>query len=874
MGQSLVIVESPAKAKTINKFLGKNFVVKASMGHVRDLPKRNLGVDEETFQPTYESLPEKKKTLAELKKAARKADEIFLAPDPDREGEAICWHLQEELEKVSKADFHRVQFNEITKRAILQAFEEPKSIDMNRVDAQQARRVLDRLMGYKLSPLLWEKVRRGLSAGRVQSVALRIICEREREIQAFRPREYWSLKASLKAGDGPAFTAKLVTRNGEKFEASNQAEVEDVLAGLGWKVLSARPVENQQGSEGALILEVEAGPDAVPFTVTQVQAKERKKHPLPPFITSKLQQDAARQIGFNVAKTMRVAQGLYEGREIGEHGTVGLITYMRTDSTRVADEAIAAVRDFIGNTYGKESLPGQPRKFKVAKQAQEAHEAIRPTNLAFPPEYVKPYIGADELKLYTLIWNRFVASQMASAVFDTVRVDIEAGRYGFRANGSVLKFPGWLAVYHEARDEEARRKIKKDPEADEEKDHRLPPLEAGRKLNADGLIPRQHFTQPPPRFTEAALVKVLEEKGIGRPSTYATILSTITGRDYVEKEKRRFSPTELGFLVNDLMVESFGNIISTDYTARMEEELDRIEEGKLNWIDAIREFSEKFEADLENARLNMRNVKQEAIKTDQVCDKCGKPMVLKWGRFGKFLACSGYPDCKNTREVGEVEGVDTSDRSSIPAAAKVAGPSAVETDAEPCEKCGKPMVLRRGRFGKFLACSGYPDCKNTRKVTIGKDGRAEARADVLLEETCPRCKSKLARKHGRYGEFIACSAYPSCRYVKMNETGVHCPECNKGHLVERRSKRGKIFYGCDNYPDCHFILWRRPVNKPCPECGRPYLLERVTKKSGRQYVCEADNCEYSVDADAADARDAGGGTNTEDAPNVGSGHGD
>jgi len=849
MAQSLVIVESPAKAKTINKFLGKNFVVKASMGHVRDLPKRNLGVDEESFEPTYDVLPEKKKTLSELKKAAKNAENIYLAPDPDREGEAICWHLHEVLRKTSKAEFHRVQFNEITKKAILAAFETPRDIDLHRVDAQQARRVLDRLMGYKLSPLLWDKVRRGLSAGRVQSVALRIICEREREIQAFKAREYWSLNARLESDDPPPFTAKLLTRDGEKYEAVTQDEMTAVLTDLGWKVTGGEKEQRENGTEGSLILDVAPESGKAGFTITEVQAKERRKHPLPPFITSKLQQDAARQVGFNVAKTMRVAQGLYEGREIGSHGTVGLITYMRTDSTRVADEAIDAVRNFISQTYGDDSLPAEARKFKAGKAAQEAHEAIRPTSLEFSPEMVKPFLGNDEWKLYSLIWNRFVASQMASAVFDTVRADIEAGRYGFRATGSVLKFAGWLAVYHEAKDEETRRREREDPDTDDEKERRLPKLVAGQSLDPTGLIPKQHFTQPPPKYTEAALVKVLEEKGIGRPSTYATILSTITGRDYVEKEKRRFTPTELGFLVNDLMVESFGNIISTDYTARMEEELDQIEEGKLNWIEAVREFSEKFEADLEIARREMRNVKQEAIETDQVCDKCGKMMVVKWGRFGKFLACSGYPDCKNTREVADIAALDRSD---MPAAAKAAGPAQVETDADPCERCGKAMVLRRGRFGPFLACSSYPDCKNTRKVTIDKDGNAEAKPDVLLDEQCPRCQSQLSQKQGRYGEFTACSAYPKCRYVKMNETGVHCPECSKGQLVERRSKRGKIFFGCDHYPDCSFILWRKPVNRPCPECDREYLVERVTKKNGRQLVCDSDNCEHVESADPAD----------------------
>ena len=839
MAKALVIVESPAKAKTINKFLGRDFTVKASMGHVRDLPRRNLGVDEESFEPEYAILPDKKKTLADLKKSAKGADAIYLAADPDREGEAICWHLMEELRKGTKAEFHRVLFNEITKRAILAAFEDPLEISMHKVEAQQARRILDRLVGYKISPLLWEKVRRGLSAGRVQSVALRIICERERKIQKFEPREYWSLTARLAGPNPPEFNAKLVLHDGKKIEPENGAAAAELLDALGYKLVT-EPGE----SEGSLTCSASAV-DPLPFVVKSVQAREKKKNPFPPFITSKLQQDAARQLGFTVKKTMRVAQGLYEGREIGDAGTVGLITYMRTDSTRVSDEAIGAARDYIKATYGEETLPDKPRAYKVAKQAQEAHEAIRPTAMEFPPDVVAPHLGRDELRLYTLIWNRFVASQMASALFDVTRVDIAAGDYTFRANGSVLKFAGWLAIYQEGKAEDPA--DREEDDSDNE-DRRLPALNAGDELSAEELLPKQHFTQPPPRFSEATLVKELEENGIGRPSTYASILSTIMDRSYVEKESRRFHPTELGFLVNDLMVASFGDIVDVGYTARMEGDLDRIEEGSLDWIDALKDFQSKFSKDLEKAKVEMRDVKRESIPTDQSCEKCSKMMVLKWGRFGQFLACSGYPDCKSSRDLAPDSEIDTGDRSDVSSAATTAkvkaAPSQVEIEAAPCEKCGEPMVLRRGRFGPFLACSSYPDCKNSRKVMVGKDGKAEAKADRQLDEECPKCSSKLSVKQGRYGEFTACSSYPTCRFVKMKETGVACPECSSGQVVERRSKRGKLFFGCSAFPECNFVTWKKPVSKGCPDCGASYLVERITKKAGQQLVCEAENCEH------------------------------
>jgi len=857
MAQALVIVESPAKAKTINKFLGRGYVVKASMGHVRDLPKRKLGVDEESFEPTYQVLAEKKKVLGELKKAAKGAKAVYLASDPDREGEAICWHLREELQEDTDAEFHRVLFNEITRRAVQEAFEHPREIDAHKVEAQQARRILDRLVGYKISPLLWDKVRRGLSAGRVQSVALRIIVEREREILAFEAKEYWSLTARLAAGQPPVFPAKLVAKDGKKIELVSRDEVEAVLGDLGWRVSGEAPTNGGGAGSSPLVLTVEpASGGGVPFEVASVQSREKRKNPLPPFITSKLQQDAARQLGFPVTKTMRVAQGLYEGKEIDNAGTVGLITYMRTDSTRVSVEALQAVRQYIGQTYGTENLPDSPREYKVSKQSQEAHEAIRPTSMDYPPDAVKDYLGRDELRLYRLIWNRFVASQMKPAVYDVTSADITAGPLTFRATGSVLKFPGFLSVYQEARDEDVQtRGDRVEDDTEDREDRVLPPLAVGQRLDPQELTPRQHFTQPPPRFSEATLVKELEENGIGRPSTYASILSTIMDRDYVAKENKRFKPTELGMLVNDLMVASFGDIVDVGYTARMEEELDRIEEGELNWVESLREFKGKFDVDLERARVEMRDVKREAIPTDQVCEKCGKPMVLKWGRFGQFLACSGYPDCKNTRDTGAgvepLNGEPASLRSAAKAAKVSAEPTPLEAEADPCENCGKPMVLRRGRFGPFLACSGYPECKTTRKITRNAEGQAEAKPERLLDEKCPRCGSQLAVKQGRFGEFTSCSSYPKCRYVKMKETGVTCPECGKGQIVERRSKRGKLFFGCSAYPDCKFVLWRRPVDKPCPECERTYLVERVTKRHGRELICDSESCGHRETAAAS-----------------------
>jgi DNA topoisomerase I len=798
--KSLVIVESPAKANTINKYLGKDYVVKASLGHVKDLPKSKLGVDiEHDFEPVYDVIPGKEKVIKDLRTAAKGADRILLAADPDREGEAICQHLKEILDG-NKAEVFRVLFNEITPKAILAAIENPGRINQHIVDAQQARRILDRIVGYQVSPLLWDKVRRGISAGRVQTVALRLIVEREREVQAFVPQEYWSVIAKLEGHEPPQFDARLVKVKGKTADVKKQKEADHILSVA-------------KSSE---------------FVVESVVTKEKKRNPVPPFTTSKLQQDAARRLGFTVKKTMMLAQRLYEGKELGEEGLIGLITYMRSDSTRVSDDAMQMVRSYVSDVYGGPYLPDKPVIYKSKKDAQDAHEAIRPTFVGRRPEDLKAFLSDDELKLYRLIWTRFVASQMNPAVYDQTTVDISANDYLFRASGRVMKFDGFLAVYEESSDENT-----KPVEPDDEQDLTLPALKQGEKLKLLDITPRQHFTEPPPRFTEASLVKALEEKGIGRPSTYATILSTIQDREYVTKDQGKFRPTELGTVVTEMLVKHFEDIFDVQYTARMEEELDEVEEGKMTWVQALDEFYKKFEKDLKEASKNMENLKKQEIPTDEVCEKCGSPMVIKWGQFGRFMACSGYPDCKNTKEI-------TSDE-----APKGDAP-AESSEPEPCENCGKPMALKRGRFGQFLACTGYPECKTTRKIAAG--GKAVKKPDVALDEVCPQCgQAKLALKEGRFGEFISCSNYPKCKYIKPKTVGVACtkPGCG-GELIERRSKRGKVFYGCLKYPDCDFVVWNKPVPEPCPQCGAPFLLEKSTKREGLVRYCNEEACDYKV----------------------------
>lgn len=799
MAKSLVIVESPAKAKTINKYLGSGYTVKASMGHVVDLPKKELGVDiQRGFKPTYITIPNKKEVIGELRDAAKKADAVYLAADPDREGEAICAHL-EGLLKSRQNKIHRVLFNEITRDAIRRAFERPGQINSNLVDAQQARRILDRLVGYQVSPLLWEKVKRGISAGRVQTVALRLIVEREREIRAFEKREYWTITARVEGKNPPPFDARLVKIKGEEPEIPNEET-------------AARHV---------------AAAEAAGFTVQSVGTREKKKYPVPPFITSKLQQEAVRKLHFSAKKTMMVAQRLYEGVDLGEEGSAGLITYMRTDSVRVADDALGAARDYILKQFGKDYAPAEPIRYKSRKGAQDAHEAIRPTEVTRTPDSVKRYLTADEFKLYKLIWQRFIASQMTPAIFDQTTIDIVAGDYLFRATGSVERFNGFRAIYEEGQDDKAGE------EDAEELKLRLPAVEEGERLRLEKIVPEQHFTEPPPRYNEATLVKALEEKGIGRPSTYATILSVIQNREYVEKIQGRFYPTELGMVTSDLLVKNFSEIFDVAYTARMEEELDEVEEGKLKWTDALEEFYKKFKKELRAAERGMADLKGEGIPTEEKCEKCGKPMVIRLGRNGPFLACTGYPECDGTRDLP-------------PELAKQygGGSAAPEVPEQQCEKCGKPMAVKRGRFGYFLACTGYPECRNTKRIVIG-EGKVTAAEDVLLDEKCPECGSQLVVKHGRYGQFTACSNYPACKFVKRQTLGIPCPEkgCS-GEIVVRRSKRGRTFYGCSRYPECKFTAWDKPVAEPCPNCGSPILLEKTTKKSGPLRYCPNESCKY------------------------------
>jgi DNA topoisomerase I len=801
----LVVVESPAKAKTINKYLGRDYKVIASMGHVRDLPKSKLGVDVDAgFEPEYVVLPDRVKVIKELKDAAKSATDIYVATDPDREGEAIGWHLSEELGAARKK-VRRLMFNEITKKAILEAIKHPGEIDMKMVDAQQARRVLDRLVGYKISPILWDKVRRGLSAGRVQSVALKLICDREREIEAFVPEEYWHVFARLAADEPPEFDAKLVKKGDTAVKVRNDAEAQAILSDL----------------------------SAATFVVSSVTMKERKKHAVPPFITSKLQQ-AAR---FPVKKTMMVAQQLYEGIELpGEDGAVGLITYMRTDSVRVADQALDDVRGFIGAQFGDAYVPEQANRYRVKATAQDAHEAIRPTSMKYHPDEVRAQLTPDQYYLYRLIWNRFVASQMTPATFDDTTVDIAAGDYLFRAKGSVPKFAGWLAVYGQATTEAEESERTEQPlqppagqtdQDDEPSSAILPPMREGQTLDVKAIRPEQKFTQPPARYSEATLVKALEEDGIGRPSTYASIISVLQARDYVNKVESRFRPTILGRrLVDKLLHPAFDDILDVEYTAKMEEQLDEIEKGKADYKETLAAFYQKFKKDLKRASKEMPNFKEgQPLDPPMTCDKCGQgEMVEKAGRFGIFLACSRYPECDNTKEL---ETADTS----------------TEELDETCENCGRQMIVKRGRFGMFLACTGYPECKTTRKIISTKQGVKAAQPDQVLDETCPNCGKNLVVKHGRFGEFTACTGYPDCKYVKLKPTGVICPK-DGGDVVERKSRRGKVFYGCANYPKCDFTLWNKPILESCPKCGWKFLTEKITKRYGRQLICANEACDY------------------------------
>jgi len=762
--KNLVIVESPAKARTLEKYLGRDFQVKASVGHVVDLPKSKLGVDvKKNFAPDFTVIQAKKKVIDELKKAAKGKENIYLASDPDREGEAIAWHIAGQVVKNHK-HVHRVLFNEITKKAVLEAIANPLELDRNKFDAQVARRVLDRLVGYKISPLLWTKVRRGLSAGRVQSVAVRLVCEREKDIRAFEPVEYWSLTALLEGRLPPSFKAKLVQWKNQKvdnkkFRLENDETVQGIIKSL----------------------------DGASWVIGDVEKKERRRFPTSPFVTSKLQQEAARKLGFQPKRTMQLAQQLYEGVELGSEGSVGLITYMRTDSTRVSNDALDAVRQHIQSQYGKNYVPDKPNTFRSKKGTQDAHEAIRPTSLEYTPERVRRYLRRDMFQLYSLIWDRFVASQMVPAVYDQTAFEIPVKEALFRATGQQIKFDGFMKVYIEGRDERAPQANGEDDDDEvQDLDGVLPDLQKGDALNLLSMDPRQHFTQPPPRFTQASLIKELDENGIGRPSTYAAIISNILDREYVsQNESRQLVPTDLGFLVTDLLVESFPDILNVEFTAGMEDQLDKIEDGKEKWTKTMKRFYTPFERDLKKAEKEMRDVKRQEVPTDIDCEKCGAKMVIKWGRNGEFLACPQYPECKTTKnfkrdEEGKIE-------------------VAVEEEVnETCELCGRPMLLRWGKFGKFLGCSGYPECKNIQPLE------------------------------------------------KPVDLGIKCPECKEGNIKERKSRWGKVFYGCDKYPECKFATWDKPMPTPCPTCDSPILVEKVTKRAGRVHRCYKKECGYSI----------------------------
>jgi DNA topoisomerase-1 len=842
MARSLVIVESPAKAKTINKYLGRGYTVKASYGHVMDLPKKTIGIllpggengkrkkkargkgkangkaadkkvvkvaapgPEEIFEPTYEIIPGKIRIIGELRKAAEGAENVYLATDPDREGEAISAHLIEALarKKSDRAKFSRVMFNEITQKAIKAAFEHPAQVNGNLVDAQQARRVLDRLVGYKISPLLWDKVRRGLSAGRVQTVALRLMVEREREIRAFVPKEYWTIHALLAAGEPPSFEAKLIKHRDKEWEVPNQAEAERTVAEL----------------EGAI------------WRVASVTQKEKRRFASPPFTTSKLQQAGYNRLRFTAKRTMMLAQRLYEGVELGSEGAVALITYMRTDSVKVSNDALAQVREHIGRSYGEKYLPEKPNFFKSKKDAQEAHEAIRPTDVGRTPESVRPYLEDDMFKLYQMIWQRFVASQMVPAIFDQTTIDVAANDYTFRATGSVEKFDGYLAAYQSVKEEEEKE------DAEDAESRTLPPVTEGEQLRLETIRPEQHFTEPPPRYTEATIVKELEEKGIGRPSTYATIISTIVEREYVNKDQGRFTPTLLGEKVSDLLVKAFADIFDVGFTARMEDELDEIEEGKLPWKQSVKDFWDRFEEDLGKAEGAMESYKA-GIPTGQKCEKCGQGELLeRISRHGFFLGCNRYPECDFTQDLSpEVGGEEVES----------------EAKTEYCDNCGKEMAIKRGRFGPFLACTGYPDCKTTRRLVRGT--RKARQPDVVLDEKCPTCgEGQLLRRHGRFGEFIGCQNYPKCKYTRPITLGIKCPKCAEGEFVRRGTAkgrgRGRIFYGCSRYPDCDFTTPHEPINAPCPKCGAPFIVEKRTKQ-GNFRSCIKEGCDWEIEAPAA-----------------------
>jgi DNA topoisomerase-1 len=916
MAKNLVIVESPAKAKTIGKYLGSDYIVEASIGHIMDLPKNDIGVElkRRTFVPTLIVSPGKEKVVDRLKKLAAKSDSVFLAADPDREGEAIAAHLKMQLlpSMKDKSKLRRVTFNEITKKAVQAAFQHTRDVDENLVDAQQTRRVLDRLVGYEISPLLWDKVKRGLSAGRVQTVALRLIVEREREINAFNPVEYWNIDAVLAPQkNGQEFTARMVGVAGLPIRVSNGVDAEG----------KEQFLSNALPDKGA-IDEVMAQLEKATWSVRSIEKRERRQNPKAPFTTSQLQQQAAGRLGFNVRRTMGVAQRLYEGIELGSEGTVGLITYMRTDSTNMSADAVAEIRGWVDKKFGSKYLPEKANIYKSKKDAQEAHEAIRPTNVGFVPDEVRKYLSDEQYRLYKLIWERAVTSQMTPAVFDQTTVDIEAKAdvsYDFRTTGSILKFDGWLRFDEEAKKAKAARSAAEaaaekkqtagaDEDGDAEKDstseessadRRLPELAEKQSLVCNKLDPQQKFTQPPPRFNEASLVKTLEENGIGRPSTYASIINTIQERDYVKKIQQKLVPTEIGMVVTDLLVENFPYIFKVEYTAGLENELDDVAEGKEKWTDLLKGFYGHLEDELKFAATNMEDVKAWEKETDEICEKCGAPLILKWGKFGSFYSCSNFTKTKPmTVALGPLkkdpkaiikkvlekitlpafvktmneemtessikvedkahllealqrgaisakeEGLklivepDSCDFTKENFAAKpdlsAPGADAAEQEDEACDNCGRTMVLRNGPWGPFMACPGYnedPPCKTIRKLTQ----KVQSKPPVVLEEPCPKCGKPLLQRDGQYGEFIACSGYPKCKYVKQDLLEVPCPKCG-GDVAVRKNRRGDTFYGCTRYPKCDFTSNQLLVNQTCPKCDSAYLVE-VSNAEGTFLVC-------------------------------------
>ncbi|MBK1718225.1 type I DNA topoisomerase [Thiocystis violacea] len=763
---NLVIVESPAKAKTIKKYLGPDFEVVASYGHVRDLIPKEGAVDPDNdFAMKYQIIDRNEKHVQTIAKLLKGADALYLATDPDREGEAISWHLYELLKgrrQLGDKPVHRVVFNEITKRAVQEAVANPRQISYDLVNAQQARRALDYLVGFNLSPLLWKKIRRGLSAGRVQSPALRLICERELEIEAFIQREYWTIEADT-AKDARPFSAKLTTFGGDKveqFSITDEARATQVREAL------------EQAADGKLKVE-------------EVERKQRKRHPAPPFITSTLQQEAARKLGFTAQRTMRVAQQLYEGVDVGS-GAVGLITYMRTDSVNLAQEAIAEIRAYVTERYGPKDLPDAPRLFKTkAKNAQEAHEAIRPTSILREPSAVKAHLTAEQFKLYELVWKRTLACQMAHALINQVAVDLSAGAGNlFRATGSMVVDPGFMRVYLEGRDDAKS--------ADDDEDRMLPEMKVGELVDLLAIRSEQHFTEPPPRYSEASLVKALEEYGIGRPSTYASIISTLQDREYVVLDKKRFVPTDVGRVVNKFLTEHFTSYVDYDFTARLEDELDAVSRGEGEWIPLLEHFWKPFKDLVDHTQEHVKRSDVTQEKIDEVCPKCAGQLSIRLGRNGRFIGCTNYPECDYTRDLN----ADKAEREA---------PEVVE--GRVCPLCGSGLEVKRGRYGKFIGCSGYPNCKHIESLD------------------------------------------------KPEDTGVTCPQCGKGTLQKKKSRRGKVFYSCSTYPKCDYAVWDEPIAEPCPRCGWPVLTIKVTKTKGTSKVCPQKECSYRETLDPSEAEE-------------------